>query len=810
MRIPLLARPVLLLVAAKVAATLLVIAHHGSVPERLHLAYIVCFAGAALLLFATGAEDIRATNLGGFYLAVAASFCRTTLGQLSTGEEGFWGDLATLANTLKPEAFLPYFLWSFVRVFPETPVPRRIRRLLSQGTLAVAWLSGFLFVVNLISFPTQREPGIGRFLQLFNPNQGLYDYLLILPLLPPPLMLLYKIRRTRQDEGRRARLFGTAFLVALAPALIELTAELSFGSYVVAQRQSAVLHNWVQGIVALFLLPLPFSTAYAVLAYRVLPVRLIARRALQYALARYLSYVLAAVPFVALVLYIYTHGDSRVRDLWTGNQVLLFLAAALLGFAAQRYRGYLLESIDRRFFREQYDARQILTLMVERIRGTHEIRDLAELLCHGIDEALHLSSIATLIEDPRSGNFVDPRSRARKLDASAGLAHRLAASSDPLTIDLDNPRSALLKLAEVDRAWLSDARFRLLVPIVARDGSLLGLIGLGEKRSGLPFLREDKKLLIDIANSASLGLELDLKRTASTSSHDDTVPGLQPEPASTNPPENAKECLSCGALYLPYTVFCGNCSRRLEPSVVPFVLPGKFRFERRLGAGGMGVVYRGIDLGLGRAVAVKTLKRVSPEDAMRLRREARTAAAVSHPHLAAVYGLETWQGTPLLVMELMEGGTLTQRIEKGPHTARQTVELGISMAAALEHLHAADILHRDIKPGNIGYTRDGTPKLMDFGIARVLLDLGPERSTTIGSFDDEDSELPTSIWNHSSTSVTLSRQFAGTLSYLSPEALNSERPNTSFDLWSLAVVLYECVLGRKLFAGMDMKQVMAR
>ena len=153
------------------------------------------------------------------------------------------------------------------------------------------------------------------------------------------------------------------------------------------------------------------------------------------------------------------------------------------------------------------------------------------------------------------------------------------------------------------------------------------------------------------------------------------------------------------------------------------MLPGKFRFERRIGTGGMGVVYRGIDLSLGRAVAVKTLRRVSPEDAMRLRREARTAAAVSHPHLAPVYGMETWQGTPMLVMELLEGGTLTQRIEKGRLEAAETVELGIAMAEALEHLHASDILHRDIKPSNIGYTRDGTPKLMDFGIARVMFDL---------------------------------------------------------------------------------------
>ncbi len=253
------------------------------------------------------------------------------------------------------------------------------------------------------------------------------------------------------------------------------------------------------------------------------------------------------------------------------------------------------------------------------------------------------------------------------------------------------------------------------------------------------------------------------------------------------------------------------CSRRLEPSHVPYVLPGKFRFEKRIGTGGMGVVYRGADLSLGRPVAVKTLRRVSPEDAMRLRREARTAAAVSHPHLAPVYGMETWQGTPMLVMELLEGGTLTQRIEKGRLDAAETVELGIAMAEALEHLHASDILHRDIKPSNIGYTRDGVPKLMDFGIARVMFDL--RRDTEIPSPDEpaDDSALPpTSLWHHTPTADSASKQLVGTLSYLSPEALTGQPADTSFDLWGLAIVLYECLLGRKIFSGGDMHQLMNR
>ncbi|HYN20466.1 MAG TPA: serine/threonine-protein kinase, partial [Thermoanaerobaculia bacterium] len=231
------------------------------------------------------------------------------------------------------------------------------------------------------------------------------------------------------------------------------------------------------------------------------------------------------------------------------------------------------------------------------------------------------------------------------------------------------------------------------------------------------------------------------------------------------------------------------------------------------GIGGMGVVYRGSDLALGRPVAVKTLRRVSPEDAMRLRREARTAAAVSHPHLAPVYGMETWQGTPILVMELLEGGTLAHRLlDRGKLSPTEMVELGISMTEALGQLHSVDILHRDIKPSNIGYTRDGTPKLMDFGIARLMYDLRREREEGERERLAEDpTHIPaSSVGTHIDGITPFSKPLVGTLSYLCPEALDGKTPDALFDLWSLAIVLYECLLGRKVFSSADPVQTAVR
>jgi serine/threonine-protein kinase len=177
--------------------------------------------------------------------------------------------------------------------------------------------------------------------------------------------------------------------------------------------------------------------------------------------------------------------------------------------------------------------------------------------------------------------------------------------------------------------------------------------------------------------------------------------------------------------------------------------------------------------------------------------------------------METWRGTPMLVLELLEGGTLAQRIaQQGKIPPLETVQLGIAMSSALAQLHAADILHRDIKPSNIGYTRDGVPKLMDFGIARVMFELRREEDLEEledGEADDEADLVPSvAVWNDPAGANLPPRlRFVGTLSYLSPEALSGRAADASFDLWSLSVVLYECLLGRKVFGGSD-QQVMDR
>ncbi len=818
-------------------------------PYVLHGLLITAFGGTGALLLFGGRGDRRAVNLGAFFLATSTAWANKPLRLFAHGDPGL--GLFSLADALELDAFMAFFLWRFVRDFPAPMSSLAGRRRTQQiiGLCAAAGLA--LFVLNLLLYAARQVPGgfaLAEALGLFAPQrgQGLY-YAVALALATGAFaVLLWRAHTAQRDDQRRARAFLLVLALSFGPMIAMILFELLIpGAYARLLGRRPGLKGEILLGTLLPALSLPITVPYAVLVHRVLDVRLMARRAFQYLLARYTVLTLVAVPLAGIAVYLYFRRGQSLAAVFSGGRLLLLVSAAAVGIAALRYRKPLLDAVDRRFFREQYDARQILSLLVDRIRSIRHADELAQLLTREVDLALHLDGTALLVLDPRSGMISDPRSRARKLDGSSPLAHLVASTSAALEVDLENPHSPLLKLPEKDRRWLAESGFRLIVPVLSRDGSLLGLLGLGEKKSRLSFLREDRQLLHAIASSAAWVLELELESSLTSTvtpaprlpardprglDEDDPTPSLLlpgPAPGAGAAPvlELAKECAKCGAVHPSYTVFCSSCSKRLETSRVPYVLPGKFRFEQRIGVGGMGIVYRGADLVLGRHVAIKTLRQVSSADAIRLRHEARTAAAVAHPHLAPIFGMETWRGAPMLVMELLEGGTLAQRLARGNTLApREAVDLGLAMAGALAQLHEESILHRDLKPSNIGYTRDGVPKLMDFGIARLMFDLRREEALaqlegeTAGDGDDGDDDtdldsledlIPAAaVWTELGDSdLPPRRRFAGTLSYLSPEALAGDPADETFDLWGLSLVLYEGLLGRKVFLGTDQQVV---
>jgi hypothetical protein len=206
---------------------------------------------------------------------------------------------------------------------------------------------------------------------------------------------------------------------------------------------------------------------------------------------------------------------------------------------------------------------------------------------------------------------------------------------------------------------------------------------------------------------------------------------------------------------------------------------GRFVVERSLGAGGMGAVYAARDEVLDRLVALKVLPAAAetdPERRQRLLREARSAAALSHPNVAIVYEAGEGEGVVFLAMELVEGESLAARLARGPLSLAELVRIGGGIARGLACAHETGVIHRDLKPANVMLARDGTPKLVDFGLARP-----PERASP-------------SVSRESFTG-----QVVGTPGYMAPEQLRDEATDARTDLFALGVVLHELWTGKAPF-----------
>ncbi len=527
-----------------------------------------------------------------------------------------------------------------------------------------------------------------------------------------------------------------------------------------------------------------FLYAYAVVRHRMYNVRFLVRRSLQYALARSTLLVLMSLPVVGLAWFLWAHRGQSLAELLTGTPaiyVLLILPLILV----IRYRKTLLESLDRRFFREQYDARRLLLHVVSIVRGGSDMLGIARASLDEIDQALHPKHISLWPLDPAGSELHrgfyrgDVPHEAMPLPANAMLATLLANDEEPLDVQSRHTRALLQRLPDDEREWLRLAGAYLIVPLLI-EKRLAGLMVLGERMSEEPFSREDRELLRMLGGQ--LALTLDYTRLKQSPSMMWATPAT-PAPVHLHTSDVVQLCPRCGRCYARDAAQCEVDEQALVPeSGVPRQIEDKYVITRLLGRGGMGSVYLATQKRLNRPVAIKVLlAHLVGSSSMRSRfeREARIVARLRHPAIVTIHDFGMLPtGHAYLVMEYLDGDTLRRTITSGPQSHAAAMSILGPVGEAIDAAHKAGVVPRDLKPENIMIVRDHavrSPRVLDFGLAKMSGQIGEDEQTLAQS-------------GHSAGVV-------GTLMYMAPEVLSGRTADAKSDQYSLALIAYELLAG---------------
>jgi tRNA A-37 threonylcarbamoyl transferase component Bud32 len=665
-----------------------------------------------------------------------------------------------------PEAgffIFPALFFAFCSMFPRQLFRSRGIWLANVPALFFLWpIAGFYYFtfVNPAGEITGSDwgPRIGETLLFAYIGAGLVA-----------LILNYR-RLDDVNQRRRIRVLVAGSLVGylvLVPYVVMSTMRTSAQTGV-----GRVLFSWpALLLVTVLYQAFPLSWAYAILRHRLFDVRVIIRRGLQYALAR--GVLLTVVPALGILLLadLLSHGQQPLLDILHARGWIYIVLGGLAATAYVKRQSWL-EALDRRFFRESYDAQRLLREVVEKVRAARSFGQVAPGVAAQIETALHPEFVSLLAREPHEPSYRSLAAAPSGFELAAPLAESKLMSllrllGKPLEVPQTGSGWLKEQLPHDETAFLRQSRIELIVPIATSPERTEALLVLGLKRSEEPYTRGDLDLLVAVASSLALLLEKPSGTTAARSDH-------------------FAECPQCGTCYDSGTRQCARESVQLVPVILPRVLSGRYQLERRLGRGGMGTVYLASDLALERQVAVKVIRDDlvgSADTAERFRREARVAASFAHPNVVTVHDFGVAAGTrAFLVMELLQGGTVREELWREKRfAAARAVSVLRDACCALGAAHHRQLVHRDLKPENIflvaGHSGE-TAKILDFGIAKFLstATLQPTADTTPGAV-------------------------MGTLRYMSPEQWRGGEPAALWDLWALAVVAYEMVTGNYPFEG---------
>jgi tRNA A-37 threonylcarbamoyl transferase component Bud32 len=712
--------------------------------------------------------DLAISRLGAWFLAAASVSSVVML----PGQAEVWRGLPSIAGLLLwipalSTVLQPAIFFSFLASFPRHLFPKR-------------WMWGLVWLPAGLQLE-----GVAGFLQaaIYAPERAAGA---VAPWFLPAfvvtstsyiaggigLQVVNWRRLPNINDRRRAGILAIAAVAGWTAALPIIAFDWRSGTSSLAPAffSSAAAIS----AVAVFLLCVAVLSL-ALLRKRVFGFELIIRQGLRYALAR--ASLLALTPLAAglLAADLLAHGRQPLLDVLK-SRGWIYVGLGALALIIHSRRMVWLERLDRRFFREHYDAERILLEVAETARVAGDFRDIAPRVVAQIEAALHAVFAAVMLRQAGDNTYrcaaASPAGEAPPPFPCEGKLISLArVLGKPLELGLS---SGWLReqLPPEDTAFVKNTRMELMVPISGGSDGADALLVLGPKRSEEPYTAEDKKLLAAIAASLALAIE---RAPARGSAFDGT--------------SSLRECPSCGACYDSGMECCSGDGVPLARRSVPRVLAGRYRLDKRLGQGGMGAVYEALDTALDRKVAAKIVHDElveSPAAAERFRREAQAVAAFSHPSIVTVHDFGVVAGTrAFLVMELLTGRNLREELrDAGRLAARRVLSILTAVCGAVHCAHQRGLIHRDLKPENIFLVREEAgevTKVLDFGVAKWLR---PAIATA----------APTKTIVETSPGILV-----GTIPYMSPEQLLGGTPDPAWDLWAITVMAYESLTGRHPF-----------
>ena len=710
---------------------------------------LVSFLVCAVVLLVGGRLDRRAQLMGAVFLVSASSF---------------W-HLFTETRWVLPEAFQPALLWAFARGFPRAVRRTRLDDLTRLAVPTSAAVGGGLWIVNLPPV-LERLPFLGR-----GADIPVYWMLLALLALPALAAVAWRARDAHGEESKRARLLIGGIVIGVTPLVLDIIIETLWPA---ARRFGDDHRTFLAVVVYTFLLSMPFSITWAVLAKRALDVRTVVRASYRRLLTRRLLAAAIAAPLAVLGWAFVGQPDRTVEAVLAALPPRLSVAALCAAALAAACRRRLLVRLDAWVFPETEDHGRLLGAAGSELMQATSVSQVGEVVAETIRRGCGARAIMmTLGETADAFSFHDTAApgSAPPLARTSAVVFMLESTREPILTDPDDARSVFRLLPASDTGWLVAAEAAAVAPVPGPGTGLDGVVVVGRRFDDRPL----NPVALEFVRTLGVTAGLAVARLRSALS--------SPSPLDAPP---AQECAVCGVVTEAAPgggsgrrgAGCG-CRAAYIPAQVPSVLAGKFLLERRLGTGGMGVVYLAQDAALHRHVAVKTLPSAAIKELVRLRQEGRAMAAMAHPAVAQIHGVETWRGRPLLVVEYLAGGTLVARIEQGPVPTVQALGVATTVAEALAVLHDAGYVHGDVKPSNIGFASNGAVKLLDFGLTRPA----------------HEGDWPAA---------------GGTLPYLSPEVLRGTPAGGGDDVWALCVVLFEMLTGSRPFAGHTVEELADR